>query len=245
MGSILSVMIVGGDDTHAIQSALDHLSQRDGSTANSGAMTSGKTDSGTWRGAAVLAPGVFHISTTLYLRGDRVVLRGSLSGADVSTELRVVGKSRRPAIVIGSDSYDRWQETKTTHANDQTFSTSIVGYVPVGANRVHVESTYGLAVGQSISIVHPSSQPWIEAVGMRSFPDDDGKGSWLNWKANTIDQKNPEDGSKIELCGDLLPKKYGQGPKNRLKVELPSTKADYEIKGRILARKSSLTRGNQ
>jgi hypothetical protein len=154
-----------------------------------------------------------------------------LSGADVSTELRVVGKSRRPAIVIGSDSYDRWQETKTTHASDQTFSTSIVGYVPVGANRVHVESTYGLAVGQSISIVHPSSQPWIEAVGMRSFPDDDGKGSWLNWKANTIDQKNPEDGSKIELCGDLLPKKYGQGPKNRLKVELPSTKADYEIKG--------------
>jgi hypothetical protein len=44
-------------------------------------------------------------------------------------------------------------------------------------------------------------------------------------------QKNPEDGSEIELCEDLLPKEYGQGSKVRLKVELPSTKADYEIKG--------------
>lgn len=178
----------GVDDTHAIQSALDQLSQREFKAANSGAMASGTIESGTWRGALVLAPGIFRISSTLYLRGDRVVLRGSFSAADISTELRVVGKSRRPAIVVGSDSYDRWQATKTTLANDQTISTNIVGYVPIGANRAHVESTQGLAAGQSISIVHSSSQPWIEAVGMRSFPDDDGKGSWLNWKSNTIDQ---------------------------------------------------------
>ncbi len=44
-------------------------------------------------------------------------------------------------------------------------------------------------------------------------------------------QKNADDGSEVEICDDLLPKEYGQGSKVRLKVELPSTKADYEIKG--------------
>lgn len=44
-------------------------------------------------------------------------------------------------------------------------------------------------------------------------------------------RKNPEDGSEMEICEDLLPPEYGSGSKLRLKVELPSTKADYNIEG--------------
>lgn len=44
-------------------------------------------------------------------------------------------------------------------------------------------------------------------------------------------EKNAEDGSEVEVCEDLLPKEYGMGSKLLLKVELPSTQADYKVEG--------------
>ena len=44
-------------------------------------------------------------------------------------------------------------------------------------------------------------------------------------------EKNAEDGSEIEICEDLFPPDYGKGKNLRLKVELPETKADYNVEG--------------
>jgi hypothetical protein len=184
----------GGDDTFAIQSALDQMARRVFNQSDKGSSDNSSTDQRPgdqpWRGAVVLAPGVFRISATLYLRGDHIVLRGSHTESNTRTEVHVQGKSRRPAIVVGSDSYDslRLSQTPSNASNRPSHSFAIVSYAPIGTTRIMLEKTDGLNVGQSVSIVHPSTQPWIEEVGMRAFPDDDGKGSWLNWKANTVDQ---------------------------------------------------------
>jgi hypothetical protein len=42
-------------------------------------------------------------------------------------------------------------------------------------------------------------------------------------------QRDPSDGSEIEICDDLLPPEYGQMSTQRLTVEAPETNKDYSI----------------
>lgn len=44
-------------------------------------------------------------------------------------------------------------------------------------------------------------------------------------------QKDPSDGSEVEICDDLLPPQYGQQSKERLTVTAPATNQDYTITG--------------
>ena len=44
-------------------------------------------------------------------------------------------------------------------------------------------------------------------------------------------QKDPSDGSELEICDDLLPKEYGQHSQEKLTVSAPATMQDYTITG--------------
>lgn len=140
----------GDDDTQAIQSALDDMAQA--------ALDNQASNGQMWRGAVVLAPGTFQISTSLYLHGDHVVLRGSQADSKCLTEIRVIGKSRRPAIVVGSDSFDERRPKPTVDAHKAWLSCDIVDYAAIGTTRLNLSNVDGLEVGQTVTIVHPSTQ---------------------------------------------------------------------------------------
>ncbi len=175
----------GADDTQQIQSAIDRLA----ATA---------MDQREWRGAVQLAPGRFQVSGSLHLYGDHIVLRGS--GSE-STTIVGTGHSRRTLIVVGAK---KLPNGTGKSADKSTLATRIAEYVPVGAMSVKVEQPALLSLGQRVRIEHPSTQEWIAAVGMNTFPSDDGKGSWLDWKPSSIDQNWERtivaiDGNEIKL----------------------------------------------
>lgn len=171
----------GGDDTSRIQAAIDSLVER-GSSPQFNAKKG-------WCGAVLLGPGVFTISGTIRLHGHHVVLRGTFGNSGPETEIRRTGTSRRPAIVVGSESHQTKLAVASGSPNSELpGSIEIVEYVPIGARKIRLKDANHLQVGQSVTIVHSSTNEWIRAVRMHSFPNDDGKGSWLDWKPYTVDQ---------------------------------------------------------
>lgn len=170
----------GGDDTQAIQAAIDRLASL-------------PIDESGWRGALQLSPETFRVSGSLHLRGSNYVLRGTHHGTE-RTIISATGISRRPLIVVGGtptlDTTARHSQPSNARIDaesDRRFSARIVSYVPVGAMRVVVDDGSQWHVGQSLQVHHPSTTQWIAAVGMNRFPNDDGRGSWLDWKPDTLD----------------------------------------------------------
>ena len=139
-----------GDQTARIQAALDALQTP---------------------GALVLNPGTYEIRGTLNVNRTGLVLRGSGDGT-TGTVLRATGNtpSKRNVIVVGSGT-NSWTETGA--ANITT------SFVPVGSRGFDVASTSGYTVGQEITVHHPSTQAWINAV-------DCGGGSGC-WSPGTMD----------------------------------------------------------
>jgi len=153
-----------GDSTRRIQRAIDHVSglpeDRDG-----------------LRGAVLLARGRHEVAGSLRLNRSGVVLRGQGTGEN-GTLLVAVGHDRRTLIRIAGidDRTNRWG--KTLPIQD--------AYVPVGARRFRVREGGLLKAGDTIRIVRPSTQAWIDRLGMTEFGG--GQGDWrLVWKPGSRD----------------------------------------------------------
>jgi len=148
-----------GDNTHHIQTAIDHVSSL-------------PMDDHGFRGAVGLTKGRFEIHGQLRIEFSGVVLRGSGDGEDGSV-LVAAGHSRRTLLEIqGKD-----QTSKGTPLSIQD------EYVPVNAVSFSVNSVDGLSVGQSILVRRPSPQNWIYLMGMSSV-----KGRPTpTWKPDTVD----------------------------------------------------------
>jgi hypothetical protein len=131
----------GGDDTRAIQAALDAV----------GAMP---LDAQGVRGAVVLRPGIFRIEGQLRIAASGVVLRGD------GATLFAAGNSRRTLIEIRG-SPER-MIGPALRVSDEI--------VPAGANTLTLASADGLAVGARVLVRRPSTKEWIDAVGANNFP---------------------------------------------------------------------------
>ncbi|GLF96812.1 peptidoglycan-binding protein [Streptomyces yaizuensis] len=133
----------GGDDTASLQRAIDTAAAL-------------PLDAQGFRGAVRLAPGRYRIGGTLRITASGVVLRGS-GGATV---LAADGARARTLITFGN-----------------TASYGVVGtparvadaYVPVGGTALTLSSTAGLTVGSAIVVERPTTQEWIDAIGMRGI----------------------------------------------------------------------------
>lgn len=112
------------------------------------------------RAVVYLEPGVFELEDGLEMRASGVVLRGS--GADAGgTVLRALRPGREPVISVQGKG--DWTPQGSSIEVDAS-------YVPVGAMRLPVASAANFAVGQNIRITRPSTDAWIEAVGMEEAP---------------------------------------------------------------------------
>jgi hypothetical protein len=132
----------GGDDTAAIQAALDRAAARAPSASGH-------------RGAVRLAEGAFEVRGTLRVGASGVVLRGAGPGA---TTLRRTGRSAEPVVRVGSPDVRLDAEV----AGTRVAVTSDL--VPIGARVVRVEDASGFAAGDAVVLRHPSSPAWLDAV---------------------------------------------------------------------------------
>jgi hypothetical protein len=149
-----SVSPSGGDDTAAIQGAIDAVSAL--------------PVQGGLRGAVLLAPGTFNVSATLAVAASGVVLRGSGSGSG-GTLLNATGPPRYALTVLGTGSWAR--------ASDSPAVTD--AYVPSGSRTFHVDKVDGLAVGTPILVGRPVTSAWVHFMGMDALVRDGHPQTWL------------------------------------------------------------------
>ena len=151
-----------GDATQLIQDAIDRVSAL-------------PLDESGFRGAVLLAKGTFQLSGSVLISNTGVVLRGSGDSAE-GTVLLASGDSRRSLLEIkGADCSE--ESTSTYQVVD-----AIVG---PGSQQVTLDSTAGLAPGDSVFIVRPSKKEWISALGMDQFIGNFDRR--LNWAEGSRD----------------------------------------------------------
>lgn len=145
----------GGDDTAAIQGAIDAVSKL--SPVNG------------LRGAVVLGPGTFTVQGSLSIATSGVVLRGSGSGAG-GTALKVTGS---PRTVVNIGGTGTWKTGGTTAKITDA-------YVPSGAASFHVDSAAGLNVGDTVLVDRPVTAAWVHFMGMDTLVRNGMPQTWLS-----------------------------------------------------------------
>jgi hypothetical protein len=170
--TVLTLSPQEGDDGAAIQNAINTVSML-------------PMDENGIRGAVLLTRGEYQIAGSLGLWASGVVLRGEGDGPD-GTILRATGKDRRTLVTVwGGGSAKEVAGTRHTITDK---------LVPVGARSFHVDSTAGLAVGDTVIVDRPSSSAWIKAVGANKLKP--------AWKAGS---KNlPSDRVITRIEGNLV-----------------------------------------
>jgi hypothetical protein len=192
VANVITLAPIAGDDTAQIQAALNSVA----------AMPLGSDG---FRGAVLLGPGHYDIATQLNITASGMVLRG-VGRETNQTVLHARGTTQRSLLNIvgaGSPSF-----TGFTKRN------MIDKVVPVGATSFRVDSTGGLAVGQTVRVERPSTASWIAAVGMDNPPDGDPP-----WQEGTMNIRSDRvitriEGNRVFLDAPLataLELQYGGG----------------------------------
>jgi hypothetical protein len=149
----------GGDDTDGIQAAIDSISAL-------------MPDANGFRGAVLLAPGTYTVSSTLQIDAGGVVVRGSGSGTDGT--IISMDPNAAPFLLFsvkGSGSYE------TTGVS--AFMTD--AYVQSGALSFNVDDPSLFAVGDAVLVKRPVTQAWVALMGMDHLAGSDGTPqTWLS-----------------------------------------------------------------
>jgi hypothetical protein len=150
----------GADDSAAIQAAIDEVSQL--------------PLSGGLRGAVLLAAGQFHVSSTIKIAANGVVLRGS--GTDErQTAIEMTGEPHLAFLLAG--------ESNITPIGSAT--TVSDAYVPAGAMSLSVRDASGFHAGDLVQIVRPSTEKWIHFMDMDSMVRGGKKQTWVGADTKT------------------------------------------------------------
>ena len=145
----LTVSPSGGDDTANIQSAINDVSSMPINPSTG------------FRGAVLLQPGSYTVSSTLTISTSGVVLRGSGDGASPisNTVITMTAASTPyPLVIMGSSTAEPISSGSATAITD--------AYVPAGTTTLDVASTAGLAVGETVMVRRPATTAWVAFMGM-------------------------------------------------------------------------------
>jgi hypothetical protein len=200
----------GADAGAAIQAAIDKVSSL-------------PLDRNGFRGAVLLEAGEYRIAGQIHITTSGVVLRGEGTGP-TGTILRATGTNRRydplhpyvdglvqiEGAVPGGASWRGGDDFTKVAGTEHNITDN---YVPVGARSFHVDSTAGLHVGDSVIVHRPSTEAWIDDLGM--------DGSLNPWLPGTKDLDSDRVITRIDAqqhlitvdapLTDALEQKYGGG----------------------------------
>src|SRR5258706_9769057 len=135
----------GDDDTKLIQAAINQVAKL-------------PLENG-FRGAVLLAPGLFTCPETITLPTSGIVLRGSASAGASTTTIKMTGKPHLAIAVRGPGGGGRQQGGNTRDATQTSIADA---YVPSGALSFTVADAKGLAVGDTIVIRRPVTAAWVK-----------------------------------------------------------------------------------
>jgi len=161
----------GEDDTATIQAAIDAVS----------AMPL----EGAFRGAVLLAPGVFPCSRTITISASGIVLRGSgTEGASRST-IKLTGRPHL-AIAVRASGGGRGGPQGESGAAQTSIADA---YVPSGSITFTVADASGFAAGDEIIIRRPVTPAWIKFMQMDDLVRDGRPQTWLRAGGTTITER--------------------------------------------------------
>lgn len=198
--AMLLIRPTGGDDTRLLQAAIDFVGklpvQKNG-----------------FRGALLLAEGIYHVGGQLVLSKSGVVVRGR--GEQGQAVVRAEGTGRRALVQMGIvDSVPALQPVPVN------------GFVPAGAKTFRVERSATFRPGDRIAITRPCTAAWISSLGMNkdegTFADNRGL-RWpvgsrvLRWdrQITAIDNRSGAITVDAPITTQLEPQ-YGGGTVRRL-----------------------------
>jgi len=164
----------GGDDTEAIQKAIDEVAGLE--------LVSGL------RGAVLLKAGTFSCDGTIAIKSGGVVLRGSGSG-EGGTIIKLTGRPHVAVSVRGAGSPQ--PAGKAVKITDQ--------YIPSGTDSFSLEDTSSFRIGQTILIIRPVTEAWVHFMGMDTLVRDGKKESWVSGQTQTERRIRGIEGNKITL----------------------------------------------
>jgi hypothetical protein len=150
----------GQDDTAAIQSAIDEVSNLP--------LLHGV------RGAVLLAAGHFHCSSTLKLSADGIALRGSGPG-EADTVIEMTGDPHVAISIAGESTI------KSTGAATEVSD----AYVPSGSLSLSVHDASAFKVGDRIQIIRPVTPEWLHLMGMDTLVRNGKKQTWVSGDLKT------------------------------------------------------------
>jgi hypothetical protein len=198
----------GEDDAAAIQAAIDEVSALP--------LVKG------FRGAVVLAPGVFTCPRPLAIAASGVVLRGSGSepGNRRST-LKLTG-SPHPAITVRARPADGGGRRQSEAIGPERAITD--AYVPSGAASVTVDDAAGLAPGDTVVIRKPVTEAWVAFMQMHDMTRDGKPQTWIRPGSVLSTERTVKAvaGNQVTLevpLSDALDSKY-TGPQGAKLVEV-------------------------
>ncbi len=164
----------GGDDTAAIQHAIDQVSAlplRNG-----------------FRGAVVLAPGTFSCAGTVTIRASGVVLRGS-GNAPGGTILTMTGQ---PHVAIAIEGDETIKPTgPAAHI--------VEDYVPSGAQSITVDDAAAFAPGDVVRIVRFTTPAWLHFMGMDRLSRDGRAEIWVGHDITALRTVVARQGNVLQL----------------------------------------------
>jgi hypothetical protein len=117
-----------------------------------------------FRGAVLLKKGVYPMQKGLVVQDSGIVVYGE-GDDEQGTILRITAGSTGSAVLLFNIT-DHGKGPVEVMGTRHRITDS---YVPLGARWFHVESTEGLAVGDSVIVLRPSTQAWIDALGMAQY----------------------------------------------------------------------------
>ena len=132
-----------------------------------------------FRGVVELGPGKYDVNGQINITASGIVLRGAGAGDSLATNTHIVSQNRTgsvgstPVISISGSSSGITRGPQIQILDKR---------VPVGAQSFRVASTAGMAAGGMVEIFRPSTQAWIEELGMHLIPPD-GDGNARHWSA--------------------------------------------------------------
>ena len=144
----------GADDSAAIQAAADEVAKL--------------PLVGGFRGAVLLSVGTFHVSSTVKIAANGVVVRGGGAGEN-ETVIEMTGEPHQAFLLAG--------ESRITKVGSAT--TVADAYVPAGAMSFTVSDASGFHAGDLVQIVRPSTEKWVHFMDMDSMVRGGKKQTWV------------------------------------------------------------------
>lgn len=170
----ITLNAVSGDNSNAIQSAVDQVSKMP--------MVNG------FRGAVLLNKGTFSCELTININASGVVLRGS--GAD--DKGTIINMTGNPHVCLTV-------RNKPVVKNAGKAVAIADAYVPAGTNAFTLTATTGLAVGDTISITKPVAADWVAFMGMDQLTRDGKKQTWITGEISAQRVVTAINGNKVTV----------------------------------------------